>query len=318
MKKVLIVLLAVLFAVMPLFGCQKSASDDLGLPKAGTYPMTIKDGNGAEVTFKSEVKKVVSLAPSVTEILFAVGAGDMVAAVSNWCNYPAEAQKKEKVGDTYSVNLERIIELDPDVVFVAGSFATDVQDALNQAGIEVYSANEVDIDDVYYSILAVGTITNKLDKAEEVVDGMKADLKELEKAVAKVTEKKVFIDLGMLYSSSKLSLQGNIFGMINAKNIALDYDISAPQLSAEEVIEANPDVYICMSSKAFYVQPDGFDEISAFKNGEVYYIDFTDPIADIVSRPGPRCVEGMKVFAKMIYPDLKITSEYLTDLAAYK
>jgi iron complex transport system substrate-binding protein len=229
-----------------------------------------------------------------------------------------EATELESVGDTYSVDVERIIELDPDVVFTAGSFATDVEDTLSEAGILVYSTNDVDMDDIYYSILAFGTITNHFDEAEDVVDGMQSDLEELQEATADVESKSVFIDLGSLYSSSGLSFQGNLFSLINATNIALDYDVSAPQLSEEEVIEANPDVYICMSSKEYYSQPDGFDEITAFVNGDVYYIPYDDPIADLVSRPGPRVVEGLKVLAMMIYPDLDLTSDYVTDISDYK
>lgn len=318
MKKILIAFLALVMVCLPLAGCQDENSKEYGLPKAGSYPMTITDGNGIEVTIESEPQTIISLAPSCTETLFAIGAGDMVVADSTYCNYPEAAAELEKVGDTYSVDVERIIELNPDIVFVAGSFATDVQDTLTQAGIAVYSTNEIDMDDIYYSIMAFGVITNHEDEASDVVTGMKSDLEELQSEVKGATSKKVFIDLGMLYSSSGLSFQGNLFGLIGAENIALDYDTSAPQLTSEEVISANPDVYICMSSKDYYVQPDGFDQLAAFQEGNVYYIDYLDPLADIISRPGPRVVEGLRALATMIYPELNIESDYITDLADYK
>lgn len=318
MKKILVAFLALVIACMPLYGCQDKNSKEYGLPEAGKYPMTITDGNGTDVTIQSEPKTVISLAPSCTETLFAIGAGDMVVADSTWCNYPEEAANLEKVGDTYSVDVERIIELDPDVVFVSGSFATDVQQTLEQAGIAVYSTNEMDMDDIYYSIMAFGVITNHEDQASDVVSGMKSDLEELQKEVKDAQSKKVFIDLGMLYSSSGLSFQGNLFGLIGATNIAQDYDTSAPQLTSEEVISADPDVYISMSSKDYYVEPDGFDQIAAFKNDNVYFIDYSDPLADIISRPGPRVVDGLRALAALIYPELNIQSDYITNLSDYK
>ncbi len=318
MKRFLVVLLALAMVGTTLYGCQNKTSKEYGLPEAGKYPMTITDGNDIKVTIKSEPKTIISLAPSCTEILFAIGAGDMVVADSTWCNYPEAAVNLEKVGDTYSVDVERIIELDPDVVFVSGSFATDVQDILDQAGIAVYSTNEVNMDDIYYSIMAFGVITNHEDQSSDVVNGMKSDLEKLQKEVKGASSKKVFIDLFDLYSSSGLSFQGNLFGLIGATNIAQDYNTSAPQLTSEEVISANPDVYICMSSKDYYMQPDGFEQISAFKNGAVYFIDYSNPLADIISRPGPRVVDGLRALAVMIYPELNIKSDYITNLADYK
>ncbi len=317
MKKILVALLATML-VFSLFGCTKTTSNYTDLPEAGSYPMTLIDGIGNEVVIESEPETIVSIAPSCTEILFAIGAGDMVVADSDWCNYPAEAAALEKIGSTYSLNVERIIELEPDVVFVAGSFAVDATETLNAAGIPVYSATEDAIEDIYYNIEAMGVITGHLDEAVSLTDQLKSDLAALEEMVAGAETRKVFIDLGALYTSSGMSFQGNLFALVKGENIGLNYDISAPQLSAETVIEANPDVYICMSPKEYFVMPDGFENINAFMNGEVYYVDYSDPVADIVSRPGPRFVEGMKVFAMMIHPELGIESDYITDLSVYK
>lgn len=304
MKKILVAVLASML-LLTAFGC-KSNSSNPSLPTAGKYPMTLTDVTGAKITLEKEPQKIVSLAPNCTEILYAVGAGDKLVAGSNWDNYPEEALALEKVGDTFSVNIERILQLDPDIVFVDGSFATDATNALAAAGIPVYAIKAGQVDDIYYIISAFGTITNHAKEAKELNASLKADLKTLQTALKNTPKRTIFIDLGGLYSSSKMDFLGNILSVINADNIALNFEYSSPQLSAETVIQKNPDVYICMSSPEFFVKPAGFNQINAFKNNEVYFIDYIDPRADLITRPGPRFVEGLKVLAKMVHPEINL------------
>lgn len=163
--------------------------------------MTVTDYLGTEMEFEAAPEKVVSLSPSCTEILYALGLGDKVVGVSNWCTYPEEAAAVEKVGDTFSVNVERIIEMDADVVFVSGAAAAESVQALNEAGINVYSIGAKNIDDICKSISGVGKVTGAQDQAEEVVNSMKEQLSALEEQVADLDVKRVFIDLGDLYST---------------------------------------------------------------------------------------------------------------------
>jgi iron complex transport system substrate-binding protein len=105
---------------------------------------------GAKITLNKEPQKIVSLAPSCTEIIYAIGAGDKLVAGSNWDTYPEEALSLEKVGDTYKVNYERIIELKADIVLVDGSFDVNAANTLSAAGIPIYSVKEAQVDDIYY------------------------------------------------------------------------------------------------------------------------------------------------------------------------
>lgn len=269
--------------------------------KAGEYPLTVTDYIGTEMTIEKEPEKIVSISPSCTEILYELGLGDKIVGVSNWCTYPKEAQSVEKIGDTMSANVERIIELDADIMFVSGQSAADAVSALGAADIPVYSIGAENLDDIYKSISNIGIVTNTCDRADEIVTSMKQQAEALKDEFGKYEKKRVFLDFGDLYSSSKKDYLGNSLSMINAENIALDFDYSSPQLSAETVIDKNPQVYIVFSSEKEFVKPDGFDKIDAFKNGEVYYIDYTDPVTDMISRDGPRFVKGLETLGNMIH-----------------
>ncbi len=297
MKKLLIVALS----FMMLFAFAACGSGGTGEAGQTGYPMTVTDGSGAQVTIEEEPDKIVSLSPSCTEILYSLGLGDKMVGVSTWCTYPEEATKVEQVGDTFSVNLERIIELDADIVFVSGHAGTDAVGALNQAGIAVYCMSTGSLEDIYSNILAIGTVTNSSEQAETVVADMKADAEALKEEFAAYETKSLFIDLGDLYSTSKVDYLGNSLELINVENIALDFDHTSPHLSAETVIQKNPDVYIAMCGESEFVMPDGFEEIAAFKNKEVHYIEYEDPRTDMITRDGPRFIEGLRELGSLVH-----------------
>ena len=299
-------LLAVLLTIVLLFSftaCGGGNNGNSGTDLKPEFPVEFTDALGQTKTLDAPPTKIISLAPNITEIVYAVGAGDKLIAVSNWCTYPEEAATKEKVGDTLSINIERIIELQPDLVFLS-EFSNDVVVTLSQANITVVRFDYKTVDDIYSSIQKIGQLTDKLKEAAALTDKLKADLKALSEKYKNVEKKKVFIDLGNFYSSSKEAVLGNSISLINAENIALDYPEAAPVLSTEVIISANPDVYIFSGPESSFSKPDGFDEITAFKNNAVHFIDYTDPLTDKIMRQGPRFVEGLSELAKMIYPEI--------------
>ena len=298
MKKVLAVMMT-LVMVFALAACGGDTVNE-GTEATG-YPMTITDGIGTSVTIESEPQKIVSLSPSCTEILYALGLGDKMVGVSTWCTYPEEATKVEQVGDTYSVNIERIIEMEADIVFVSGHAGADAIEILNQTGIPVFCTATVTLDDIYNNILTMGTVTNTAEAASAVVNDMKADLEALQAETADLEPRSLFIDLGDLYSTSKEDYLGNSLSLVNIDNIALDFDYGSPRVSAETVVEKNPDVYIAMCAEKDFVMTDGFDQLNAFKNGEVHYIEYADPRTDMITRDGPRFVEGLRELVKLVH-----------------
>ena len=300
MKK-LITLIAVIIMVLTLASCGGGSGSGSDLPEAGVYPMTLTDGIGNTVVLEEEPDKIASLSPSCTEILYALGLGDKIVGVSTWCTYPEETKNVAKIGDTFSVNIEKMIEMGVDLVFVSGHAGSDAVSALGQAGIAVYTTSTVTLDDIYHNINVMGAMTNTADAAAAIVADMQADAEGLEEKYAGLETKKVFIDLGDLYSTSKVDYLGHSLPMLNTENIAYDYDYTSPRLSAETVIEQNPDVYIVLCSEEDFVMPDGFEEIKAFKEGNVHYIPYDDPRVDMITRDGPRFVDGLKVLGDLVH-----------------
>lgn len=299
MKK-LVVLIAVMMMVFALTACGGSGSGG-ELPEAGVYPMTLTDGIGNTVVIEEEPDKIASLSPSCTEILYELGLGDKIIGVSTWCTYPEETKDVEQIGDTFSVNIEKLIEMETDLVFVSGHAGADAVSALDQAGIAVYTTSTVTLDDIYNNIAVMGAMTNTADKANAIVSDMKAEAEGLQETYAAFDSKKVFIDLGDLYSTSKVDYLGHSLSMLNTENIAYEYDYTSPRLSAETVIQENPDVYIALCNEEDFVMPDGFEEITAFKNGDVHFIPYDDPRVDMITRDGPRFVEGLKILGDLIH-----------------
>lgn len=299
MKK-LVTLMTVMMMAFVLAACGGGTGGS-DLLEAGVYPMTVTDGIGNTMTIEEEPDKIASLSPSCTEILYELGLGDKIVGVSTWCTYPEAATKTEKIGDTFSVNIERLIEMETDIVFVSGHAGADAVSALEQAGIPVYSTSTVTLDDIYHNIATMGTLTNTVEKADAIVADMKADAESLQADFGSYESKKIFIDLGDLYSTSKADYLGASLAMINTENIALEYDYTSPRLSAETVIEQNPDVYVALCNEADFVMPDGFEEIEAFKTDNVYYIPYDDPRVDMITRDGPRFIQGLRELANLVH-----------------
>ncbi|MCL1912713.1 MAG: ABC transporter substrate-binding protein [Eubacteriaceae bacterium] len=303
MKKTPKLLLALIMLVA-LAACSKPSSQQGSQGQEGAFPMTVVDSMGISITFEKEPMNIVSMSPNTTESLFAIGAGDKIVAKSLWCNYPQATDALETVGDSSTANIERIIELGADLVVTSGVFGGDHLAALEQAGIPVYTTLYETVDDIYASILEFGKITGHDSEAQALVEKLEWDLAALQAKLEGVPSKRVFLDVMDLYSSSKKDILGNALGLLKGDNIAYEYEYSSPQLSAEVVVERDPEVYICLFDQDYFVMPAGFESITAFVEGNVYYVGFTDPEADIIARPGPRFVEGLEILAKFIHPEL--------------
>ncbi len=308
-KWILAACLGIALVLVCCAGCstnQSGASEVKTQSGAVTYPVKVKDDLNNEVTIESEPKRIVSLSPANTEILFALDAGSRQVGRTDYCNYPDAAQSIESIGDYNSPNVEKIISLNPDVVLATDFIDDNVRKQLENAGAKVIVFKAASIDDVEKDIVTVGQVVNKNDKAKETVEKMNADRKDIVDACKKASsQKSVFIDLGDYYSCGDGSLLGSMLTEINAKNIASGGKSDWPQLSVEQIISANPDVYISfMNSAETIKQVSGFDQLNAVKNKQLYAYGLTSEDSDKMQRPGPRIVEGLKLMAKDVYPDL--------------
>jgi len=284
-------------AVLALSSCGSDPSSGAERPESGSgagteFPVEVEAGNGT-VTIPAEPVRIVSLSPTATESLFAVGAGDQVAAADDQSDYPEQAPVTDLSG--YQPNLEAIIGYRPDLVVVSDDSPTDVSEGLEAAGVPVLAEpSAATFEEAYDQILDIGAATGHVEQAQDVVDGMRADIEELVASVPDGPELSVFHELGPdLFTASSDTFIGQVYAELGLVNVA---DAAAqaagteyPQLSAEYLISADPDLVILADGECCGVTPEvaaarpGWDVISAVRSGAVVVVD-----EDIASRWGPR------------------------------
>lgn len=272
------------------------------------FPVTVKDGLGEDVTIKAEPKKIVSLIPSNTEIAYALGLGDKIVGVSDFDNYPEDVKTKTKIGGM-EFNVEKIISLKPDLVLAHASSAHNSRDGLEQlkdAGITVLVVNDAkSFDDVYASIELIGKATGASDKAKQVIDEMKEKLAQIQEKAKQIPADKqanVWIEVSpppQLYTAGKGTFMDEMLQVISAKNVAGSLE-GWPMVTEEKAVAYKPDVIITTYGGAKQVfARAAWKDVPAVKNKRVYDVN-----TDLVSRPGPRLVEGVEELAKAVYPDV--------------
>lgn len=307
----LLAILVILAVVVCFAGCQqsKTTADGAGVEtKSGltAYPVTVTDNAGNSVTIDKEPQKIVSLSPATTEILFALDQGDKVVGRTKYCDYPEAALAVTDIGSFNAPTLEKIIELAPDIVVASDFVSDDIKQQLEATGAKVITFNAADIDGVLANIVQAGEVTNANDEATEIVEKMAADRAALiDKAKTAKTPKSVFFDIGKFYTAGPGSTLDSMLTDLNAVNIAADGAEQWPQLSTEEIIADNPDVYISLYTKPEDVKATpGFDKINAIINDQLVYFEYLTPESDMIQRPGPRIIDGMALIAESIYPEI--------------
>lgn len=273
----------------------------------GTFPITVTDDMGNEVTLDEAPESIVSLAPVNTEILFAIGAGDIVTGRTEYCNYPEEAQDVDAIGTYAEPNMELILSKSPDLVIATGYIDDSIRQQLEENGTAVFITNANDLETAEKDIEMIGKLIGYETEAAEITADMEKEWEALSAQLEDVSEtKSAFVDIGSLYSAGPDSLLDNSLKLLNVTNIAADADSQWPQLSAETVVDADPDVYISLFSPLEDImETAGLSELACLNSEDGFiYIDGSSEIGDIVQRPGPRYVEGLKTLAEMIYPEI--------------
>ncbi|WP_433945772.1 ABC transporter substrate-binding protein [Paenibacillus sp. SN-8-1] len=274
-----------------------------------TYPLKLKDATGEEVTFDKAPAKIVSLAPSETEALFAIGLDKEIVGVTDFDDYPEAAKSKPKMGGM-KVNAETIVAAQPDVVFVAGLTDAETIKTLRGLNIKVFQFNPKTIDAVIQDIDTYGQITDHQAEAKKVTDQMKKELQQVTDAVKSVTnkqKKKVYIEFSPGFTVGKGEFMDEMISLSGGVNVAGDLT-GWQQINEENIIKANPDVILYAKSVVdennktladIIKARSGWDKITAIKDNRVVGLD-----DNLLSRPGPRVTQGLIEVAKAIYPDL--------------
>lgn len=270
------------------------------------YPMEVEDGFGNKVTIESKPWKIVSLAPSHTEILFELGLGNRIVGVDTYSDYPEKAKNIEKVGDAQSINVEKIIELNPDLVIQYGVGDENVNKKIRDAGITLLSYEPESVDEVIALMEELGNITGNIKLAKEEIIVMESKKQYILETVKDAEKTKVFYEVWNepLMTAGSGTFLDQLIALAGGENIAKDAKEGYPIYDLEMLIEKNPQVYLSAKDNEEETvesikNRDGYEVIDAVKNDRVYLLD-----PNIISRPGPRIVDGLELIAKSIHPEL--------------
>ncbi|MDO8614008.1 MAG: ABC transporter substrate-binding protein [Dehalococcoidia bacterium] len=274
-------------------------------PDAAAFPLDVTDSVGNTVTLEAPPQRVVSLSAGHTETLYAIGAGDQIVAVDLTSDCPQATDKLPRE-NAFSPSVETIASVNPDLVIIFFD-PGDLQSSLQGLDIPVLNLAAPDsVQGVYDQMALLGKATGHSEEAERVAGDMKKAVQEVRSRLKDVPEAPtVFHEIDTKYfSAGPGSFIGDLYDILGAENIAGATGEPFPQMSAEAIIKADPDVIVLADEDAGET-PDtvkarpGWGSISAVKNDRVYVID-----ADIVSRPGPRLVEALRALAGYLYPEL--------------
>jgi len=267
-------------------------------PSLGTFV----DDLGRQVTIERIPQRIVSLAPSNTEILFALGLGDKVVGVTDWCDYPPEALEKEKVGSYDTPDIEKIVALNPDLVLVAYGTTMDVINNLVGLGLTVFGIKSTDLDDVLNDIRTVGNITGKKAEANALTSEMESRIEAVTDESSELEERpRVFYIVwhDPLWTAGSETFIHELIEKGGGVNICQDIT-GYTLISIEEVVARNPEVIITSEWSFEWAQGETLlQDTNASQEGRIYQGD-----DDLVQRPGPRLVEGLEWFAYFIHPEI--------------
>ena len=285
------------FALVVLAGCGGNSKSE-SLPNTVKFPVSMSTQHSGQVRIDKEPTSVISLSPTATEALFAVGAGDQVVAVDKLSNYPENAPKSDI--DAFSPNIEAILAKKPDLVVLSDDM-NNIVASLKKAKVPVLIEPAAKtLDDAYFQILEIGIATGHDGDANTLVNKMKKDVLDIQATLATGGKKtKAYIEIDdTYYSATSKTLIGSLLQQASGTNIAdkaPNAESGYPQLSAEYVVKANPQVIFLTDTKTYGVTADsvkkrpGFSSVSAVKNNHIVVID-----DDIAQRWGPRTTELFK------------------------
>ncbi len=255
-------------------------------------------------------QRIVSLAPSNTETLFALGLADRIVGVTTYCDYPPEASAKAKIGGFSTPDIEKILSLDPDLVVAADIHRNTVVPELERRGLRVVLISPATVEEVMASILELGEVTGKREEALRLTSEIRTRIGAITDQLASVPEAskpRVFYITwhDPLWTLGSNTLTGELIALAGGKNLFADAQGNF-QTDLEAVLDRNPEVILASSGHgsagdspySWALSERKLEGTDARKSGRVYEVD-----ANLVTRPGPRIAEGVETLARLLHPD---------------
>ena len=282
-------------------------------PNAVTGPITITDGLGRTITLEKPAQRIASLAPSNTEILFALGAGERVVARDTFSDFPEAAKQIPDIGGGFgTIDTEVLVAQKPDLVLAAETNPVENVQQLEELGLKVfYLSNPKELEGMYTNLKTVAQLIGQEAEADALVSSLQSRVAAVDAKIVKATLKPVVFyeldatDIHAPWTSGPGTFMDLLIARAGGTNMGNVLKDQWAQISVEEIITQNPQIIVLGDYTLGGVKPEdvyarpGWDTIEAVKNQQVFPFD-----DNIVSRPGPRMVDGLEGLAKLIHPEL--------------
>ncbi|MBV6391861.1 MAG: Vitamin B12-binding protein [Anaerolineales bacterium] len=277
--------------------------------------LTFTDGLGREVTLAASAQRIVTLAPSLTEFVFAVGAGSQLVGRDDLSDFPAEAADIASIGSTFgALNTEAILALEPDLVLAAEINTPEQVSELEGLGLTVYYlSNPLTYDELYEQVNLFGQLTGHEEEAAELAESLAARVEAVESAVANAAEKPtVFYEIdgtdpSKPWTTGPGTFMDTMITMAGGVNIGGVLSDAFAQISAEEIVAQDPDIIILgdtlygITIESVGERP-GWADLTAVKENRIFAFD-----DNLATRPGPRLVDGLEELLKILHPELVVS-----------
>ncbi len=269
---------------------------------------TVNDQLGRQLEVPSDPQRIVSLAPSISEIIFQLDQGGRLKGVTQHSNYPSQALQLPKVGSYIRLDLEKIIALKPDLCLaIKDGNPKEIVDRLQSMQIPVYVVDPHDLATVIQTIVEIGSLVNASEIADKLAGDMRNRLERIQDLVAKVNQRpRVFIQIGIspIISAGSQTFLHDLITMAGGVNVAAGYN-AYPRFSREQVLALAPDVIIItsMARQAVFeevkVQWSRWPDMPAARDQRIFLVD-----SDVFDRPSPRLLDGLEILVQLIHPQL--------------
>jgi iron complex transport system substrate-binding protein len=279
----------------------------LHIPAQGQERL-LTDEVGRKVRIPDSPKRIISMAPNLTEILFALGLREEIIAVTDFCDYPEAAKTKQRIGGFINPSIEKIVSLKPDLILgIRDGNRMDTVHRLNDLGFPVYVVDPMGFDGVVRTIVNIGEIVRKREQSTDMIRRIAKRKETVVRLTQSLPKPRVFFQLGFspIVTVGKGSLGDDLIRLAGGKSISENESGSYPGYGVETILSKAPEVIILssMDSKRDYLNLmkmwQSWREIPAVKKNAIYVID-----SNLVDRPTPRVVEGLETMARMIHPEI--------------
>ena len=303
-------------ATSPLASTSAEPSASIGAPPssaptaAAAYPLTLTDDAGREVTLDVAPARIVSLAPSNTEIVCALASCDLLVGITDFDDFPAEVIEIDKVVTMAQVDVEAVVAAEPDLVLAAGNelTPTSVIDQLAELGLPVLTLYPESLDEVYADVQLIGAAIDRTDEATGLVDEMRGRVEAVAEAVDGLDRPRTFYEVsvfeGTIYTAGEGSFLASLIETAGGEPIV--GDTLSTSIEIEDLVAADPELILLgdasydptITAETVAARP-GWDAMTAVRDGNVVVV--TDDL--VITRPGPRIVDGLEALARAIHPD---------------